>query len=162
MYKYKSTMKINMSEITPTPETKEPQVKFKYERPHKKLPLDKRQEFAMFLRENCFPSTSESLPAQDGLIFWLQNKDRELVATLLLKDNSIWNVCTGEYFRRQGFGEFLIQKLQKWWKNRYPDQPLILYVYKTNDAAIALYKKLGFKINPKYVEEPDTFQMVYT
>lgn len=153
-----------MTDVTPTETKIETKLKFMYERTWKKLSKDQRQKMGIYLRKNCYPSQNNELPDMDGLIFWLTNENDQVVSTLLLKDNSIWNVCTGQDFRRRGYAEFLLLKLQAWWKKRYSfsKKPLVLYVYKVNSSAIDLYKKIGFVINDKYVKEPDTYQMVWS
>ena len=55
-----------------------------------------------------------------------------------------WDFRIFEEFQGKGYGTLMLKEIIK----RYTKygKPLVLYVYKNNDIAIHLYKKLGFEI----------------
>ena len=64
------------------------------------------------------------------------------------KANEIWSVKIFEEFQRKGYATLMLKRIIKKYKGNVT--PLRLYVYKDNDIAIHLYKKLGFEIIGEY------------
>lgn len=70
----------------------------------------------------------------------------------------LWNFRVFPGFKRKGYGTEMLKEVVKRYKRFIkPDRPLILFVYKNNDIAIHLYKKLGFKITKD--EEKNVYEM---
>lgn len=70
----------------------------------------------------------------------------------------IWSLgIVGEH-RRKGYATQMLMEFIQQFKN---DKPLVLYVYKTNDIAIRLYKKVGFAIVDKCPFEKNAYKMQY-
>ena len=55
----------------------------------------------------------------------------------------IWSLKVNERFRNKGYGT---QMLTEFISQFSFEKPLVLYVWKTNEIAIKLYEKVGFKI----------------
>ena len=55
----------------------------------------------------------------------------------------IWNLEVVERYRNKGYGTRMLTEFLSQFSS---DKPLVLYVYKSNDIAIRLYEKVGFKI----------------
>ena len=55
----------------------------------------------------------------------------------------IWSLMVMERFRNKGYGTQMLTEFLSQFKS---EKPLVLYVYKTNEAAIHLYEKVGFVI----------------
>ena len=55
----------------------------------------------------------------------------------------IWDLGVVARYRNKGYGT---QMLTEFLSQFNSDKPLFLYVYKTNEIAIHLYEKVGFKI----------------
>ena len=70
----------------------------------------------------------------------------------------IWSLgIIGEH-RRKGYAT---QMLTEFIQQFQHDKPLVLYVYKTNEAAINLYKKVGFEIVGEWSHQPNAYIMQY-
>ena len=66
----------------------------------------------------------------------------------------IWSVCTGLEYRSRG----CVTKLFKKVFNLFNLKKFSLYVRKNNETALHLYKKLGFVIDPNYIDH-DIYKM---
>lgn len=74
-----------------------------------------------------------------------------------LKHQCLFVIIVAKEYRRQGIGTILMKELEKRAIKRYKIELLHLEVYE-NNPAIALYKRLGFKVygcHPQYLKEPD-------
>ena len=63
----------------------------------------------------------------------------------------LWSIKIYEEYQKQGFGKLMLKETLKYITTKLHDTKKIeLFVYKNNTIAIALYKKLGFKISKEY------------
>ncbi len=58
----------------------------------------------------------------------------------------LFSVFIRKKFRGMGIGRILVQGMLDWAKESPVNKKISLYVFSTNKGAIALYKKLGFKV----------------
>ncbi len=58
----------------------------------------------------------------------------------------LFSVFIRKRFRGMGIGKILVQGMLDWAKESPVNKKISLYVFSTNKGAIALYKKLGFKV----------------
>lgn len=64
--------------------------------------------------------------------------------------NTVWNVCKDLECDYRGIGKVMFTKFLEMFSSLYPEsvhRPLVLYIKKSNvfyDAAVTLYKKMGF------------------
>jgi ribosomal protein S18 acetylase RimI-like enzyme len=73
--------------------------------------------------------------------------NRKVIGYLELHDdNSIWSVKIDENLRGQGYGFIFLNEILSFIKKKTEIDTIRLSVLKTNDVAIKLYEKLGFKI----------------
>ena len=70
----------------------------------------------------------------------------------------IWSLYIRERYRNKGYGT---QMLTEFLSQFTSDKPLVLYVYKTNEIAIKLYEKVGFKIIGECKFAPYAYEMQY-
>ena len=79
-------------------------------------------------------------------------KDGRIVAyggmLCVVDEGQITNIATHPDYRRQGYGDAIVDSLKKYAKNNRLDV-ITLEVRESNEAAIKLYSKLGFKIDGK-------------
>lgn len=68
----------------------------------------------------------------------------------------IWALSIIEEQRNRGYGTQMLTEFLEQFK---ADKPLFLYVHKTNEAAMKLYKKVGFEIVGDY--SPYAYAMQY-
>ena len=71
---------------------------------------------------------------------------------------AIWNLGTKPRYRHKGNAE---QMLREFLEQFDFSKPLILYVEKTNEIAIHLYEKVGFKITGDYPRGDYAYEMKY-
>ena len=70
----------------------------------------------------------------------------------------IWSLEVMKRFRNKGYGT---QMLTEFISQFSFEKPLVLYVYKTNEIAIRLYEKVGFKIIGECKFAPYAYEMQY-
>ena len=92
--------------------------------------------------------------------YWLRDTTtKDTIGRCMVWDKKdfyeIWSVRIAEEFQRQGFATLMLKRIIKKFKNK----PLRLYVYKSNNIAIHLYEKLGFKIIGEYEKVPSAWIM---
>lgn len=71
---------------------------------------------------------------------------------------TIWNLGTTPRYRNKGNAQRMLREFIEQFDF---SKPLILYVEKTNEIAIHLYKKVGFKIVGDYYGGDFTYEMRY-
>lgn len=70
----------------------------------------------------------------------------------------IWSLKIMERYRNKGYGT---QMLTEFISQFSFEKPLVLYVWKTNEIAIKLYEKVGFKIIGECKFAPYAYEMQY-
>ncbi|MBZ0202591.1 MAG: GNAT family N-acetyltransferase [Ignavibacteria bacterium] len=65
----------------------------------------------------------------------------------------LFSVFLKKQWRGMGIGRILVQGMIDWGKANPLNRKISLYVFSTNKNAIALYKKLGFKIEGKFLND---------
>ena len=70
----------------------------------------------------------------------------------------IWCFGIMGMYRRKGYATQMLTEFLAQFKH---DKPLVLYVYKTHEVAIRLYKKVGFQIVNECPFEPAAYEMKY-
>lgn len=81
----------------------------------------------------------------EGLYFLY--KDRKVIGQFEFhEDNSIWCFRIDEHFRGNGYGYIFINEFLNYIRKKTVIKEIKLNVYKNNEVAINLYKKLGFEI----------------
>ena len=118
------------------------------------------------LEQCCFsdPWSSRSIESEldNRLSLWLVAMDGDVVAGYIgsqtvLGEADILNVAVSTEYRRRGIGEKLIVALAQMLKAEKDVYQLTLEVRVSNEPAIALYDKLGFKEvgrRPNYYSHP--------
>ena len=71
---------------------------------------------------------------------------------------SIWSLKVYPRYRRKGYATRMLTEFLQQFNS---DEPLYLYVYKTNEIAIRLYKKVGFVIIGDCHFDSDAYTMQY-
>lgn len=71
----------------------------------------------------------------------------------------LWSVCTYEQFQGKGFATTMLQRVIKKFSSQ--GKPILLHVYKSNEIAMHLYEKLGFKIIDENYIAPNSWVMQY-
>jgi len=71
----------------------------------------------------------------------------------------IWSLKVIRRYRNKGYGTQMLTEFLSQFK---PDKPLVLYVYKTNEIAIKLYEKVGFKITGDCYFTSEAYTMQYS
>lgn len=64
--------------------------------------------------------------------------------------NGLFSVFIMKKFRGIGIGKILLNGMIGWGRNSPINKKISLYVFSTNKGAIALYKKLGFKVEGRF------------
>ncbi len=126
---------------------------------HNELDAERRHQFSRMMSRDCFQRgfSAEGLKElfRTGTAFWLEDTDSAVLAVLFVvpaenrspfhngspKGGTIWNLCTATTARRRGHAETLLAAAIK----QNHGAPMTLHVLKGNGAAIALYRKLGFR-----------------
>ncbi len=65
----------------------------------------------------------------------------------------LFSVFLKKKWRGKGIGKILVQGMIDWGKANPLNRKISLYVFSTNKGAIALYKKLGFKVEGKFLND---------
>lgn len=70
----------------------------------------------------------------------------------------IWSLQIRERYRNKGYGTRMLTEFISQFSF---EKPLVLYVHKTNEIAIRLYEKVGFKIIGECKFAPYAYEMQY-
>lgn len=65
----------------------------------------------------------------------------------------LFSVFLKKKWRGKGIGKILVQGMIDWGKTNQLNRKISLYVFSTNKNAIALYKKLGFKMEGRFLND---------
>lgn len=95
--------------------------------------------------------------------YWLKDTiTKDIIGRCSVYDKrnfyEIWSVSVDTKFRQQGYATLMLKRIIK----KFKDKPLRLYVYKSNDIAIHLYEKLGFKIIGEFDGATNAWTMEYS
>lgn len=123
-----------IKEIIPETET----ITFKF----KQFSPDETGTIFKFLAQNCFLNLDKDANLDSGITFWIDDQNGETLATLLLTKNVIWNVCTSQTRRRQGYAELLFSHLFKWWEKKIPENHCSCMLFKPIIAPLPCTKSL--------------------